>query len=242
MALIRMFYLVITTCSPKDKLNPPVFNPSPSYKGSLFANETFKSKAHLRRAINYFHTKENIEIMVTRNSKSKLVVKCKDQGCEWMLYVTPNGLSSNWVIKTCPYARICRASAAELPHEQLTETIIGQEIQKGMLEDMDLTITKICVLVLKKFPNASPSYDTLWHARLVAITHFFGSYEMSYGVLLRFLEAIKDSNPGTKVDFQSDFTTQSGYRQFKRMAWGFGPCIQAFPHLRPLISVNARCY
>ncbi|XP_078151993.1 uncharacterized protein LOC144547263 [Carex rostrata] len=55
-------------------------------------------------------------------------------------------------------------------------------------------------------------------------------------------QAIKRKNPSTLFDVTSYPTGEHGpYRYFNRAAWAFGPCIEAFQHLRPIITVDA-CY
>lgn len=213
-------------------------NPSSAYVGSFSVNETFKSKQHLWGAVDSFHMKENIEIAVTSSSKSELVVRCKNQRCKWKLHATPRRVGSNWTIKTCPYSHTCHGPASQLNQPELTVEIIAQEICKDIQQDLELKIIKLHELVLKKFPGAQPSYKNLWHAREIVIAELFGSWEESYALLPRLFEAIKASNPETKVDLQSDSMAESGHQQFKRVAWAFGPCINAYLFLRPVISVS----
>ena len=58
-------------------------------------------------------------------------------------------------------------------------------------------------------------------------------------MLPQLLNAIVSSNPGSQARIESDPLPQSGERLFKRAAWAFAPCIQAFAFLRPVISIDA---
>ena len=84
-----------------------------------------------------------------------------------------------------------------------------------------------------------PSYNKLWRGREKAIAQLFGTWEGSYNLLIPFLEAIRVKNPGTKYVLLSKPMTLEGHREFRCVAWAFGPCIAAVPHLRPVISVDA---
>jgi hypothetical protein len=53
------------------------------------------------------------------------------------------------------------------------------------------------------------------------------------------LDAIKRANPGTQYKVVSKRTKRDGYRYFMRLAWAWGPCIEAVSHLRPVISIDA---
>jgi hypothetical protein len=79
----------------------------------------------------------------------------------------------------------------------------------------------------------------LWRGRELAIADLFGSWEKSYEVLPSLLGAIKASNPGTQYLIEHEPSTKWGINIFNRVAWAFGPCIEAWPHLRPVISVDA---
>jgi hypothetical protein len=53
-----------------------------------------------------FHVQRNIELEVTNNSKSKLVMKCKDSNCPWRMYAKPN-ITGIWEIRTNPLEHSC---------------------------------------------------------------------------------------------------------------------------------------
>jgi hypothetical protein len=74
----------------------------------LSENQTFNSNEQLQWAINEYHIRENIEVETERNSKSILVMICKQQPIYfWRLYVVyPKG-SPFWIIKTNPYDHTC---------------------------------------------------------------------------------------------------------------------------------------
>jgi hypothetical protein len=53
-------------------------------------DQQFSTKSELKVKIVDFHVQRNIELEVTNNSKSKLVIKYKDSNCSWRMYATPN--------------------------------------------------------------------------------------------------------------------------------------------------------
>ena len=79
----------------------------------------------------------------------------------------------------------------------------------------------------------------MWCGRELAIARQFGSWEGSYSLIVPLLTAIKSTNPGTLFDVVSGVTNKSEIRLFMRAAWAFGPCIEAVPFLRPVITIDA---
>jgi hypothetical protein len=51
--------------------------------------------------------------------------------------------------------------------------------------------------------------------------------------------AITSTNPGTRFEQWHVPTDTPGEVQFKGIAWAFGPCIEAFQYVRPVISIDA---
>ncbi|XP_078177055.1 uncharacterized protein LOC144571584 [Carex rostrata] len=204
----------------------------------LSKDQTFLSKEHLNSAVNEFHINANIEVKFTHSDKSRMIVECKDTRCMWRLYGKALGVGSTWVIRKCQYPHTCSVSAAQTNHAQLTATMVADAIRVDLKKDLTLSITNIRELIRKAYPNVTPLYNKLWRGRELAIAQLFGSWEVSYALLIPMLEAIKSVNPGTKYTLLSDPITREGHRQFKAVAWAFGPCIEAIPHLRDVISVD----
>jgi hypothetical protein len=107
-------------------------------------------------------------------------------------------------------------------------------------KDNGMSIKQVRALIRKVFPGVHPKYNKLWRAKEIAIGYIYGSWSGSYELLPRLLSAICSSNPGSKARIATDpVPGRPGDRLFKRAAWAFKPCIQAFDHLRPVISIDA---
>jgi hypothetical protein len=121
----------------------------------------------------------------------------------------------------------------------LTSAVIADVIRDDLKENLELSIMNIRQLVRQRYKNVKPHYNKLWRGRELAIAQLFGSWEGSYALLTPLLEAIKATNPGTRYQILSQPMTREGHRAFKCVAWAFGPCIEAVPYLRPVISIDA---
>jgi hypothetical protein len=57
------------------------FHKPPRIDEQFGVGQQFSTKSELKLKIIDFHVQQNIELEITNNSKSKLVMKCKDSNC-----------------------------------------------------------------------------------------------------------------------------------------------------------------
>jgi hypothetical protein len=57
------------------------FHKPPRINEQFGVGQQFSTKSELKLKIIDFHVQQNIELEITNNSKSKLVMKCKDSNC-----------------------------------------------------------------------------------------------------------------------------------------------------------------
>ncbi|TVU18456.1 hypothetical protein EJB05_34558, partial [Eragrostis curvula] len=214
------------------------FGRKKQFVSPIAIGRTFDSKVHLQFAINEFHISNNMEVRVTTSNRKRVNYKCVDSSCKWQLY-GKELTDKRWKIQTCPYIHTCRAPADRFDHKQLTAAVIADVIRDDLKENLELTILNIRQLVRQRYQSVKPHYNKLWRGRELAIAQPFGSWEASYAILTPLLEAIKATNPGTKYLILSQPTTPQGHQAFKCTAWAFGQCIEAVPHLRPVISIDS---
>ena len=79
----------------------------------------------------------------------------------------------------------------------------------------------------------------MWDARRKAIVHLFGDWDESYHLLPKFMAALTESNPGSKVEWKTLNIGVIGSAYFYCVFWAFGSFIEGFKHCRPVISINA---
>jgi hypothetical protein len=93
-----------------------------------------------------FHVQRNIELEVTNNNKSKLVMKYKDSNCPWRMYVTPN-ITGIWEIRTNPLEHSYFGSATRADHSQLTSRLIADIVKNRLRENLEMTVKEARGLV-----------------------------------------------------------------------------------------------
>ncbi|XP_074270897.1 uncharacterized protein LOC141594807 [Silene latifolia] len=86
------------------------------------------------------------------------------------------------------------------------------------------------------------SYNVLrnqtWVAKQRALVDIYGDWEESYAFLPRYLDALKEANPGTAVHFVNKPTNDPNFQLLDKVFWSFGPSINGFPHCRPIITID----
>jgi MULE transposase domain len=185
-----------------------------------------------------FHVQRNIELEITNSSKSKLVMKCKDSNCSWRMYATPN-IIDIWEIKINPLEHSYFGSATRADHSQMTSRMIADIVKNRLRDNLEMTVKEAMGLVRQKFSTVQPSYNKLWRGRELTIADLFGSWERSYEILLSLLAAIQNFTDGTKYIIETAPSTKFGVENFNCVAWAFGPCIAAWPYLRPVLTIDA---
>jgi len=214
------------------------FGSTPILDDPLSQGQRFQTKEHLVNAISSFHLTDNREIKLQNSSQSMYIVKCKTQNCEWRLYAKCTD-SGDWVIAKNHYKHSCFGSATRLDHHQMTARMIANIIAVSLRENLEMTVKQVRAAVKSIHSTIEPSYNKLWRGREVAIADLFGSWEKAYEMLPPLLSAIQASTLGTKFTIDSSISPQFGVHIFQRAAWAYGPCIAAWRHLRPVISIDA---
>ncbi|XP_078162886.1 uncharacterized protein LOC144558054, partial [Carex rostrata] len=161
---------------------------------------------------------KKFKIKNTHIDKQRIRFKCKDPRCGWYINARVTGFGTQWKVSKCPTKHVCHADATRIDHAQLTAAMVADCISAHMRNDVDLSITSIRIACAQTYNGQVPAYNKLWRGRELAIARQFG----------------------TLFDVTSYPTGEPGpYRYFNRAAWAFGPCIEAFQHLRPVITVDA---
>ncbi|KAI5666565.1 hypothetical protein M9H77_16418 [Catharanthus roseus] len=63
-------------------------------------------------------------------------------------------------------------------------------------------------------------------------------WDTTFNILLKYIQAVQDINPGTVYEFLHHRTSSSPNDVFKFVFWCFSPCIDGFPYCWPVISMD----
>jgi MuDR family transposase len=124
----------------------PYFRKPPRIDEQFGFGQQFSTKSELKVKITDFHVQRNIEFEVINNSKSKLVMKCKDSKCPWRMYITLN-ITGIWEIRTNMLEYSCFGSVTKEDHSQLTFIMIADIVKNQLKENLEMTVKEARGLV-----------------------------------------------------------------------------------------------
>ncbi|KAJ1700739.1 hypothetical protein LUZ63_000518 [Rhynchospora breviuscula] len=214
------------------------FEFKPHDKSALYVGRSF-SKDDLKRAVIEYHIKQNREFETVTSSNSTYAVKCVAPKCGWRLYATP--IEGNYFqIKKIKGKHVCSNGGGDgKDHINLSADFISELILDLIKKRGDACTPKEIQDFVHELYGRVPSYNKAWRAKEFAVAHLFGEWKESYVKLAPYLNAIQVANPGTKVEWWSDNSTDGpNVKLFRGVAWAFAPSIEGFKQCRPVISVD----
>jgi hypothetical protein len=91
----------------------------------LAENKIFASKSALNWIICDWSVRKNVQCWVQESCKTRLIMKCKEGSCHWILYARPEEGSTTWRIITNKNPHNCRRPSGDRKHLQLTSNLIA---------------------------------------------------------------------------------------------------------------------
>lgn len=212
-----------------------------SESNDLFKGLRFKSKADLQYAVKRYLIHKNQQMIVTESEPNLWAVKCRkwNEGCKWRLRACRLKTHDMFEITKYTNSHTCVYPKLSEDHSQLDSTLIAREIQNVVQRDPNISIAALHQIVKGKF-GYDVHYRKVWEARKKAIERVFGDWDESYHLLPKWMNILKITNPGTKVDWKTS-TIGGSHDNVRliRVFWAFGASIEGFKHCRPLIQIDA---
>ncbi|XP_038693778.1 uncharacterized protein LOC119991504 [Tripterygium wilfordii] len=204
---------------------------------TLAEKEVFENKKELIRAVKMWHIQNNSQYKTQRSSKSELQLICmKEPICNWYLRAMKKENFNLWMITVIKGRHTCTNASLHHGHRQLDAEYIADEVIHIVKADLKINIAAIQAYASShlKYPV---SYRKAWVAKQKVMEKLFGTFEDSYNMLPRFLQALQISNPGSIVNLNYKECV-NGVATFGRVFWAFRPSIEGFHFCRPLISID----
>ncbi|CAH9054160.1 unnamed protein product, partial [Cuscuta europaea] len=221
------------------ELEQPYVEPANRDNETIAVGKIYDSYDLLKEAV----TIENIRQSRIFKTEDKRVRSWKavciyDDMCMWHIQAG-NLLNTNlWKVKKYQPLHNCRVDYKRARNDRLmTSKIIASGIATKVHVDPDYSIKLVMQDIYDKF-RINVKYKKAWYGRLIALERRFGNWEAAYNDLPNLLLAIRESNPGSVVDFQPKPTSHDGTYEFHRAFWAFKASIDGFEHCLPVISVD----
>jgi len=158
------------------------------------------SKEATLNAIKQYHIDNGYKFVVVESKSDRYVARSihHDGGCQWRLRASFSKIQSQWEIKKIDVQHSCLSTNLSADHVNLDSTHIASMVLTSVKANPSVRI-KSLIAEIKNLYGYTIIYRKGWLGKQKALALAFGNWEQSYNDLPRWLEAVKESNPGTIV-------------------------------------------
>ncbi|XP_057738164.1 uncharacterized protein LOC130955342 isoform X1 [Arachis stenosperma] len=213
-------------------------------EGEFVIGQRFRSKDEAVLAIKNYNIRRAVEYKVLESDHRKYCGKCRqsDQGCNWLIRVSLRQKKRYWEVRKYNGRHTCLAINVSRNHRQLDYHVVCSSIFPMVQADPTISIKLLQNSIEGKF-GFRCSYRKAWLAKQKAIAKIYGDWEESYNLLPRWILGIQMTMPGSFVMMKTAPVRVEGVVDpsrviFHRLFWTFSPCVEAFKHCKPVISID----
>ncbi|XP_075653062.1 uncharacterized protein LOC142623503 [Castanea sativa] len=141
-------------------------------------------------------------------------VRCKN--CSWRLRACFPATHGFFKVRKYNGPHTCTESTLTQDHKQLDIHIIEKELRDIVKDDPNIRIYSLQQSLYNKY-EYRPSYFKVWEAKQKAIGRAFGDWDKSYQLLPKWLKALTDSNPGSRIIWRTIPATVPGCAIFEKV-------------------------
>ncbi|RYQ89740.1 hypothetical protein Ahy_B09g096227 isoform A [Arachis hypogaea] len=172
------------------------------------------------------------------------VGKCSEfgNGCTWLIRMSLRQRKGIWEVKRYNGPHTCLASSISSDHRSLDYHVISTFIMPMVRADAAVNIKVLQNTTAAQF-GFRPTYRRVWMAKQKAVAVIYGDWDESYNELPRWVLGVQLTMPDTVAVLRTCPVRVGGQVDesqvyFHRLFWTFPPCIQAFRHCKPLVSID----
>ncbi|XP_020970169.1 uncharacterized protein LOC110268386 [Arachis ipaensis] len=170
--------------------------------------------------------------------------KCTEfgNGYTWLIRISLCQRRSIWEVKRYNDPHTCLATSISSDHMSLDYHVISAYIMPMVRAD-----ASVCIKVLLNTTEAhfgfNPTYRRVWLAKQKAVAKIYGDWDESYNELPRWVLGVQLTMPSSVAVLRTSPVRVGGLvddsqAYFHRLFWTFPPCIEAFHHCKPLVSIG----
>ncbi|RYQ88712.1 hypothetical protein Ahy_B09g095749 isoform D [Arachis hypogaea] len=157
-------------------------------------------------------------------------------------YSIRRGRKGIWEVKRYNGPHTCLATSISSDHRSLDYHVIATFIMPMVRADASVNIKVLLNATAAHF-GFRPTYRRVWMAKQKAVAIIYGDWDESYNELPRWVLGVQLTMPGTVAVLKTCPVIVGGQEDesrayFHRLFWTFPPCIEAFRHCKPLVSID----
>ncbi|XP_025692577.1 uncharacterized protein [Arachis hypogaea] len=206
--------------------------------------QSFQNKEEAVLSVKDYNIRRGVEYRVIESDHLKYHGKCKEfgKGCTWLIRVALRARKGTWEVRRYNGPHTCLATSISSDHRQLDYHVICARILPLIRTDAAVTV-KVLQQATEADYGFRPSYRKVWLAKQKAVAQIYGDWEESYAELPRWMLGVQSTMPGVVTVLKTSPVRVGGEVDestvyFHRLFWTFPPCIKAFRHCKPLVSID----
>ncbi|XP_020970327.1 uncharacterized protein LOC110268477 [Arachis ipaensis] len=206
--------------------------------------QSFQSKDEAVLSVKDYSIRRGVEYRVIESDHLKYHGKCKEYGksCSWLIRVALRARKGTWEVRRYNGPHTCLATSISSDHRQLDYHVFCSRILPMVRADAAVTV-KVLQQATEADYGFRPSYRKVWMAKQKAVAQIYGDWEESYAEFPRWMLGVQATMPGTITVLKTSPVRIGGGVDestvyFHRLFWTFPPCIEAFRHCKPLVSID----
>ncbi|XP_052118896.1 uncharacterized protein LOC127748425 [Arachis duranensis] len=175
--------------------------------------QQFQDKEEVVLSVKTYNIRRGIQYKVVESDYRKYYGKCKEfgNGCAWCIWISLRQRKGIWEVKRY------NVDAA------------------------------VCIKVLLNGTKAHfgfrSTYRRVWMAKQKTVAQIYGEWDESYSEFPRWVLGVQVTMSGNVVVLRTSPVRVGGqvdesHSYFHRLFWTFPPCIEAFWHCKPLVSID----
>ncbi|RYR08886.1 hypothetical protein Ahy_B05g076746 isoform B [Arachis hypogaea] len=172
------------------------------------------------------------------------VGKCSEfgNGCTWLIRLSLRKRKGIWEVKRYNGPHTCLATSISSDHRSLDHSVISAFIMPMVRADASVSIKVLLNATAAHF-GFRPTYRRVWMAKQKAVGLIYGDWDESYSEIPRWVLGVQLTMTGTVAVLRTSPVLVGGQvdesqAYFHRLFWTFPPCIEAFRHCKPLVSID----
>ncbi|RYQ97209.1 hypothetical protein Ahy_B08g093232 isoform A [Arachis hypogaea] len=174
----------------------------------------------------------------------RYVGKCSEfgNGCTWLVRLSLRQRKGIWEVKRYNGPHTCLATSISSDHRSLDYHVISAFIMPMVRADASVSI-KVLLNAMAAHFGFRPTYRRVWLAKQKSVALIYGDWDESYNELPRWVLGVQLTMLDTVAVLRTSPIRIGGQLDesrayFHRLLWMFPPCIEAFRHCKPLVSID----
>ncbi|XP_015938245.1 uncharacterized protein LOC107463876 [Arachis duranensis] len=206
--------------------------------------QQFQDKENALLSVKTYSIRRGVQYKVVESDYRCYVGKCSEfgNGCTWLIRLSLRQRKGIWEVKRYNGPHTCLASSISSDHRSLDYHVISAFIMPMVRADASVSINVLLNATASHY-GFMPTYRRVWMAKQKAIALIYGDCDESYNELPRWVLGVQVTMPGSIAVLQTSPVRVGGQLDeskayFHRLFWTFPPCIEAFRHCKPLVSID----